>query len=45
MRRMQAHLDQRQFSDKQPAKDWDERFDRVKSTMKSLITKADKKIT
>ena len=41
-RRMAAHLDQRVFAEKQPAKDWDERFERAKQSMKSLIATKDK---
>ena len=44
MRRLAAHLDQRMFSEKQPAKDWDERFERAKSTMKNLISIGEKKL-
>ena len=40
MKRIAAHLDQRVFSEKQPAKDWDERFERAKSSMKNLIASA-----
>jgi hypothetical protein len=43
-RRLAAHLDQRPFSEKQPAKDWDERFERVKQSMKGLINKTETKI-
>ena len=32
------------FSEKQPAKDWDERFERAKSTMKNLISIGEKKL-
>lgn len=38
-RRLGAHLDQRVFTERQPAKDWDERFERAKSTMKNLVSK------
>ena len=43
-RKLQAHLDQRPFTDTPPAKDWDERFSRAKTTMKSIFSKGcDKK--
>jgi len=44
VRRIAAHLDQRLFTEKQPAKDWDERFERAKQSMKSLINKTEMKI-
>jgi hypothetical protein len=37
MRKLLAHLDQRPFTEKQPAKDWNERFERTKNAMKSLL--------
>ncbi len=37
-RKLQAHLEQRPFSDIPPAKDWDERFSRAKTTMKSIFS-------
>lgn len=36
-RRLAAHLDQRVFTERQPAKDWDERFERAKNSMKNLF--------
>lgn len=39
MRKLAAHIDQRVFNERQPAKDWDERLDRAKNTMKHLIEK------
>ena len=37
MRKLAAHLDQRSFQENKPAKDWDERLERAKSTVKNLI--------
>ena len=37
-RRLAAHLDQRAFTEKQPAKDWDERFERAKQSMKNIVS-------
>ena len=45
MKKLAAHLDQRPFTELQPAKDWDERFERAKASMKNLISKGDKKTT
>jgi len=36
-RKLQAHLDQRVFSEIPPAKDWDERLSRAKTSMKSIF--------
>lgn len=44
MRRLAAHIDQRLFTEKQPAKDWDERFERAKNSMKSLLSRTEKKV-
>lgn len=43
MKKLAAHLDQRLFVERQPAKTWDERFERAKSSVKKLINKSDKK--
>lgn len=45
MRKLASHLDQKVFTEVKPAKDWDERFERAKSTVKSLIGSSTSKST
>lgn len=44
MRRLTAMIDRRGFNDPPPAKDWDERLERAKTTVFSLLNKSEKKI-
>lgn len=44
MRRLAAKLDRREFHENPPAKDWDERLERAKSAVVSLLNKGEKKI-
>ncbi len=43
MRRLAAQLDQREFTEIPPARDWDERLSRAKNTMKQVFSKSEKK--
>lgn len=44
MRRLAAKIDRREFNENPPAKDWDERLERAKSAVVSLLNKGEKKI-
>lgn len=45
MRKLNAKIDRRVFTEAPPAKDWDERFERAKSTVLGIINKGEKKIS
>jgi hypothetical protein len=44
VRKLNASLDRREFTEAPPAKDWEERLVRAKTTFTTLLNKGEKKI-